>query len=545
MTRDLLLQSRRRFVQGLALGGLAAGFGRVRPLRAAESAEILSGNEFDLSIGSTDVDFGGGRRSATVVNGRLPAPLLRWREGDVVTLRVRNTLPTTSSIHWHGILLPASMDGVPGFSFPGIAPQETFTYRFPVRQSGTYWYHSHSRFQEQTGLYGAIVIEPRDGELHHADRDYVVLLSDWTDINPERIYATLKKQSNYFNRARPTAAELLRGGHGMWNRMRMDPSDLADVGGYPYTYLMNGATPASNWTAAFSRGDKVRLRFINGSSMTFFDVRIPGLSMKVVAADGQPVEPVSVDEFRIGTAETYDVIVEPDAERAYTIFAQSMDRSGYARGTLMPKAGLVADVPTLDSPQRLRMSDMMGDMHHGMPMKGMEGSCGASMAIRAGPGVDMTVPNPRRNLDDPGVGLRDNGRRVLTYADLRSTSPVGDAKPDRSITLHLTGNMERYVWSFDAMKFSDATPLRFENGERVRITLVNDTMMTHPIHLHGMWSDLENADGEFQVRKHTVVVQPAQTVSYRITAGPTGHWAYHCHLLYHMEAGMFREVVVA
>ena len=532
-------------MQSLALGGMAAGFG-LRPLRAAESPEVLSGSEFDLSIGGIDVDFGNGRRAATAVNGRLPAPLLRWREGDVVTLRVRNTLPTTSSIHWHGILLPASMDGVPGFSFDGIAPGETFTYRFPVKQSGTYWYHSHSRFQEQTGLYGAIVIEPRDGEAHRADRDYVVLLSDWTDNNPEHIYATLKKQSNYYNRARPTFAEKMRSGNGMWNRMRMDPSDLADVGGYAYTYLMNGAAPAANWAAAFSRGEKVRLRFINGSSMSFFDVRIPGLSMKVVAADGQPVEPVSVDEFRIGAAETYDVIVEPD-ERAYTIFAQSMDRSGYARGTLTPRAGLTADVPALDAPQRLRMGDMMGQMsHHGMQMKGMEGSCGASMStLRTGPGVDMTVPTPRSNLDDPGVGLRDNGRHVLTYADLRSTAPVGDAKPDRSITLHLTGNMDRYVWSFDAMKFSDAKPLRFENGERVRITLINDTMMTHPIHLHGMWSDVENADGEFQVRKHTVVVQPAQTLSYRITAGPAGRWAYHCHLLYHMEAGMFREVVVA
>lgn len=539
MARDSYLQSRRRFVQSVALGGLAAKFGH---LRASESAPVLSGSEFDLSIGGIDVNFGGGLRTATVVNGRLPAPLLRWREGDVVTLRVRNTLPTTSSIHWHGILLPASMDGVPGFSFPGIAPGETFTYRFAVKQAGTYWYHSHSRFQEQTGLYGAIVIEPRDGEPHHADRDYVVLLSDWTDLNPEHIYATLKKQSNYYNRARPTAAEKWKSGNGMWNRMRMDPSDLADVGGYAYTYLMNGATPASNWTAAFSRGEKVRLRFINGSSMTFFDVRIPGLSMKVIAADGQPIEPVAVDEFRIGTAETYDVMVEPDADRAYTVFAQSMDRSGFARGTLTPRAGLIADVPAIDAPQRLRMNDMMGDMSMaGMSMKGMEGSGGAL----TGPGVDTTVPNPRNNLDDPGVGLRDNGRRVLTYADLRSTSPVGDATPARSITLHLTGNMERYIWSFDAMKFSDAAPLRFENGERVRITLVNDTMMTHPIHLHGMWSDIENADGEFQVRKHTVVVQPAQTVSYRITAGPNGRWAYHCHLLYHMEAGMFREVVVA
>jgi FtsP/CotA-like multicopper oxidase with cupredoxin domain len=502
--------------------------------------------------------LGGGRRTATVVNGQLPAPTLHWREGDIVTVRVRNTLTTTSSIHWHGILLPAAMDGVPGFSFDGIAPGETFTYRFPLLQSGTYWYHSHSRFQEQTGLYGALVIEPRGGERHAADRDYVILLSDWTDTDPEHIYSNMKKQSDYYNFARPTFADFARDAHAsgtrdaieqrrMWNRMRMDPSDLADVSGYAYTYLMNGVAPGANWTALFSRGEKIRLRFINGSSMTFFDVRIPGLTMTVVAADGQDVEPVAVDEIRIGAAETYDVIVTPDDARAYTIFAQSMDRSGFARGTLAPHAGMIADVPALDPPQRLTMSDMMGDMSSMRGMKGMEGSCGAIKkdAPRLGPGVDMVVPTPRINLDDPGVGLRDNGRRVLTYADLRSVHGYGDAPVDRDITLHLTGNMQRYVWTFDAKKFSDAEPLRLKNGERVRITLINDTMMTHPIHLHGMWSDIENERGEFQVRKHTVVVQPGQKISYCVTAGPNGRWAYHCHLLYHMEAGMFREVVVA
>jgi FtsP/CotA-like multicopper oxidase with cupredoxin domain len=534
-------RSRRRFVQSLALTGVAGGLGLWRNAQSAGASE-LSGNEFDLSIGALDVNLGGRRRTATVVNGQLPAPTLRWREGDTVTLRVRNTLPTTSSIHWHGILLPAAMDGVPGFSFDGIAPGATFTYRFELKQSGTYWYHSHSRFQEQTGLYGAIVIAPRDGQPHLAGHDYVILLSDWTDTDPERIYANLKKQSGYYNFARPTLTDAVAQ-RGMWNRMRMDPSDLSDVSGYAYTYLMNGAAPDANWTGLFSRGEKVRLRFINGSSMTFFDVRIPGLPMTVVAADGQDIEPVAVDEFRIGAAETYDVIVAPDDVRAYTIFAQSMDRSGFARGTLAPRAGMTADVPALDPPQRLTMSDMMGDMRN---MKGMEGACGArNPSLRTGPGVDMLVPTPRANLDDPGVGLRDNGRRVLTYADLRSIGNDGEVPAHRDIVLHLTGDMQRYVWSFDAKKFSHAEPLRLTNGERVRITLINDTMMTHPIHLHGMWSDVENERGEFQVRKHTVVVQPGQRISYRVSAGPNGRWAYHCHLLYHMEAGMFREVVVA
>uniref|UniRef100_A0A0S6Z102 Copper resistance protein CopA n=1 Tax=Mizugakiibacter sediminis TaxID=1475481 RepID=A0A0S6Z102_9GAMM len=508
-----------------------------------------------------------------MINGQLPAPLLRWREGDTVTLRVRNTLPTTSSIHWHGIILPADMDGVPGISFMGIAPGETFTYRFTVNQAGTYWYHSHSRFQEQTGLYGPIVVAPRGGERFPAERDYVVLLSDWTDTDPERIYATLKKQSDYYNFGKPTAGDFLRDARAeglraalherrMWNRMRMDPSDLADVSGHAYTYLMNGCAPAGNWTAPFRRGEKVRLRFINGSSMTFFDVRIPGLKMTVVASDGQDVEPVSVDEFRLGIAETLDVIVQPDDDRAYTVFAQAMDRSGYARGTLAPREGMAAPVPPLDPRPRLAMLDMMGDMggmQHAMPgtpgMKGMEGGCGAmaGMAhdaapgtLTTGPAVDMRVASPRRNLDDPGVGLRDNGRRVLTYADLHTLGgPIDARDPTREITLRLTGHMERYVWSFDGRKASEAPPLRFDYGERLRLVLINDTMMTHPLHLHGMWSELESADGGFQVRKHTYTVQPAQQVACRVSADALGRWAFHCHLLYHMEAGMFREVVVA
>jgi CopA family copper-resistance protein len=563
--------SRRRFVQGVACAGVAGSLGFARRLFAADAANraILSGREFDLTIGEMPVDFTGATRRATVVNGQLPAPLLRWRQGDTVTLRVRNALPVRSSIHWHGIILPADMDGVPGLSFMGIAPGETYTYRFTVNQAGTYWYHSHSRFQEQIGLYGPIVIEPRGGERFPTDREHVVLLSDWTDADPERIYATLKKQANYYNYGKQTAGDFLRdvsdegvkaalASRRMWNTMRMDPSDLADVSAAAYTYLMNGVPPARNWTALFARGERVKLRFVNGASMTFFDVRIPGLSMKVVAADGQDIEPVSVDEFRIGPAETYDVIVQPSDDRAFTIFAQAMDRSGYARGTLAPRESVEAEVPPLDPRPLLTMRDMMGEMAHGSmeSMPGMDHGSMAGMdhgdanqprhaAAEFGPGVDMRVDTPRTNLDDPGVGLRDNGRRVLTYADVRTIG--GPISPDasREIELHLTGHMERYVWSFNGQKFSDAAPLRLSHGERVRFVLVNDTMMTHPIHLHGMWSELETPEGEFLARKHTLVVQPAQKVSYRVSADAIGRWAYHCHLLYHMEAGMFREVVVA
>ena len=574
---------RRRFVQGLALGSAALGVGLLPRFALAAPAaaaypSVLSGTEFDLTIGAMPVNFTGRTRSAIVVNRQLPAPILRWREGDTVTLRVRNTLPVTSSIHWHGILLPFRMDGVPGLSFPGIAPGETFTYRFQVRQTGTYWYHSHSGFQEQQGLYGPIVVEARDGARIRADRDYVVMLSDWTDQNPDTILATLKRQSDYYNFSQPTALDFMRdvertgiraalSKRRMWNRMRMNPTDLSDVSACTYTYLLNGTAPAGNWTALFKPGERVRLRIINGSAMTYFDLRIPGLKMTVVSADGQDVEPVTVDEFRIGVAETFDVIVEP-GDGAYTIFAQSMDRSGYARGTLAPRAGMQAPVPPLDPVPWLSMTDMMGAMggkdHGGMAgmsdMPGMDmgksehaamagtgkGGAASGWVCRTGPSVDMCVTDPRTNLDDPGIGLRDNGRRVLSYADLHTIGgPLDPREPGRTLTLHLTGNMERYVWGFDGVKFSDARPIVFRYGERLRITLINDTMMTHPIHLHGMWSEVEASDGGFQVRKHTVSVQPAQQISYLVSADALGRWAYHCHLLYHMEAGMFREVIVA
>lgn len=575
-----LNNSRRRFVQGLAGGALVVagahrfGWAATADSQAPDSTgAALSGTEFNLEIGTLPVDFTGQPGIATTVNGRLPAPLLRWREGDAITLRVSNRLPAPTSIHWHGIIVPADMDGVPGLSFNGIGPGETYVYRFKANQSGTYWYHSHSRFQEQTGLYGAIVIEPRRGERHRADREHVVLLSEWTDLDPEHIYRTLKRQSNYFNFHRRTVADFIRdvreeglkttmADRRMWGQLRMDPTDLADVSGYAYTYLMNGTTPAGNWTGLFRRGEKVRLRFINGSSMSFFDVRIPGLKLTVVAADGQDVEPVTIDEFRIGTAEVYDVIVEPKDDRAYAIFAQSLDRTGYARGTLAPQPGMQAEVPQLDPRTLLTMADMgmshdMGGMpgmdHSKSNMPGMDpGAMGEAMRAAPqhapaefGPNVDSVAMQPHSRLDDPGVGLRNNGRRVLTYADLHTLGgPIDQRQAGRDIELHLTGHMERFVWSFNGQKFSDSEPLRFNYGERLRLVLVNDSMMHHPIHLHGMWSEVASEQGEFLVRKHTITVQPGQRLAYWVTADALGRWAYHCHLLYHMEAGMFREVHV-
>ena len=575
--------SRRRFVQGLALGSAAAAFGLLRPrsawaMKGAAEPATLTGTDFALEIDQTAVNYTGKPRIATTVNGSVPGPVLHWREGSHVRLSVTNRLHVPTSIHWHGIILPFDMDGVPGISFDGIAPGETFIYQFPVRQSGTYWYHAHSGYQEQTGLCGAVIIEPAHADRIVCDRDYVVMLNDWTDDNPATIYDRLKKQSDYYNVAQPTMADLIRdirkiglsealATRRMWNAMRMNPTDLSDVSAYAYTYLLNGNTPAGNWTGLFRPGEKIRLRFINASAMTIFDVRIPGLKMTVVSADGQEVEPVDIDEFRIASAETYDVFVEPQDDRAYTVFAQSIDRSGYARGTLAPRYGMQADVPAVDARVWLGMQDMMGSMssQHAeqdtmadmgdmqgmpgmdgphMPMKAPEGA--AQAQAKSGPGVDMHIAHPRTNLDDPGIGLRDNGRRVLTYADLRTIGgPIDTREPEREITLHLTGNMERYMWSFDGVKFSDADPIRFHAGERLRIVLINDTMMNHPIHLHGMWSELEDTRGKFQVRKHTINVQPGQRISYAVTADNPGSWAYHCHMLFHMEAGMFREVVVA
>lgn len=571
--------SRRSFVTGAVAGGSLLALGvdsrGAEDIHVNPAPQILTGNRFDLRIGFQRVNFTGRNRLATAVNGTVPGPVLRWREGERVTLRVRNDLAADSSIHWHGMVLPAGMDGVPGVSFDGIQPGETFQYEFDVIQSGTYWYHSHSGFQEQTGLYGALVIDPVEPEPFSYDRDYVVMLSDWSDQAPEDIYATLKKLSHYYNFRSRTAGDLWRDlqkyGLGdtwrtraMWNQMRMNDRDISDVTGYSYTFLMNGQAPALGWTALFKKGEKVRLRVINGAAMSFFDVRIPGLQMTVVAADGQYIDPVTVDEFRIGVAETYDVIVEPKDDVAYTIFAQSMDRTGYARGTLTPDPRLTAPVPQLDPTPILTHADMgMGagtghdhaamahaQMNHGPSSAIAKAGQGSSAPVvhqpsEYGPQVDMHAPNPEFRLDDPGVGLRNNGRRVLTYADLRHLHSTPDPRdPTREVQLHLTGNMSRYMWSMDGIKFTDAEPLHVKYGERLRITFINDTMMHHPMHMHGIWSDLETGDGAHIPRKHTVVVQPGAKISYLITADAMGEWAYHCHLLYHMP-GMFRRVIVS
>lgn len=592
---------RRRILKGAGAIGALIGLGPVG--RLAWGADVLMpqpsalrGTEFSLDIAPTPVNITGKTRIATAVNGQIPAPTLYWREGDTVTLRVTNRLPVSSSIHWHGILLPANMDGVPGLSFDGISPGETFVYQFEVKQTGTYWYHSHTRFQEQTGLYGPIVIEPRGGERYKTDREHVVMLSDWTDAEPESIFAKLKKSSDFFNFNQPTVGGFMRDvsrlglsealkKRKMWNKMRMLPTDFSDVTAAAgtsarLTYLVNGQSASRNWTGLFRSGEKLRLRFINGSATTIFDVRIPGLKMTVVSADGQDVEPVLVDEFRISVAETYDVLVEPQDDDAYTIFAQSIDRTGYTRATLAPRPGMQAAVPVVDQPEWLTMKDMMGAMASmggiSKMKSGMDDMADMSSAAmdhsmipgmqhdqmntmpnlpmptvhhartEYGPNVDMHVNKPRTDLEDPGVNLRKNGRRVLTYSDLHTIGgPLDKRQPSRNIELHLTGHMERFIWSFDGQKFSESMPVHFRFGERLRIILVNDTMMNHPIHLHGMFGELESPDGKFQVRKHTINVQPAQRIAYQVTADALGRWAYHCHLLYHMEAGMFREMVVS
>ncbi len=608
-----LLISRRRFVTGIAAGSALLGLGLRSGLSMASPSNrlgptTLRGNEFDLNIGYQPVNFTGKNRMATAINGSVPSPVLRWREGDRVTLRVKNNLAEDSSIHWHGIILPTDMDGVPGLSFNGIKPGETFEYQFDINQSGTYWYHSHSGFQEPTGMYGAIIIDPKDPDPVSYDRDYVVMLSDWSDEDPQAIYAKLKKLSHYYNFRERTVGDLWRdikdkgvaqawNERSMWNQMRMSETDISDVTGYTYTYLMNGVTPDEGWVGLFKRGEKVRLRFINGSSMTIFDVRIPGLKMTVVAADGQNIEPVTIDEFRIGVAETYDVVVEPSNDSAYTVFAQSIDRTGYTRGTLTPDIGLTPSVPAMDDAPTLGhrdmgmgkdhsmhgmtgmaamdhsahdMSDMPGmdhDQHQMSGMKTMEhknhgsqaealGKAGfgstreiTHVASETGPHVDMRAESPQSGLNDPGIGLRNHqqnyGRRVLTYADIANLYSTHDPRePTREIELHLTGNMSRYMWSMNGIKFTDADPLHLKYGERVRITLVNDTMMSHPMHLHGMWSELETGDPKAIPRKHTVIVQPGSKISYLVTADAIGRWAFHCHLVYHMP-GMFREVRVS
>jgi CopA family copper-resistance protein len=579
--------TRRRFVEGLALTGatgwLWRGAAFAQPPAQYGGLPALFGDRFDLTIAPLPVNITGRARFATAVNGSVPAPILRFREGDTLTINVTNRLAEPASIHWHGVLLPNDMDGVPGLTFRGIDPGATFTYRFPVRQSGTFWYHSHSGMQEQTGLYGPLIIVPRAAEPYAYDREYVVMLSDWTDEDPMTVVSNLKQQSDYYNFQQRTLpafwqdvrAQGLKAALAdrlMWGKMRMSPADIMDVTGATYTFLLNGRPPAANWTGLFKPAERVRLRFINASSMTTFDVRIPGLALSVVQADGNDVEPISVDEFRIGVAETYDVIVVPPEAIPYTIFAQAQDRSGYARGTLAPRAGMMAPVPPMD-PRPLRtLTDMgMGGMDMAnmsaedmAKMPGMEstdqnattapapGSIPSSNAdgvnpksLAGQPNVDNIAVLSKSRLAEPGTGLDGNGRRVLTYADLKSiTVTTAAGPPTREIEFHLTGNMERWVWGFDGRKFSEAGPVRIKLGERVRFVLINNTMMEHPIHLHGFFTALENGQGDRLPLKHTVNVKPAERLSYLWTADTPGRWAFHCHLLYHMETGMFRTVLV-
>ena len=612
--------ARRSLLKGMGAFGALTALESILPAYAWSSVSNsvapttqLSGNVIDLTIAETPFRVDTQTTTAITINGTVPGPLIRLREGQDVTLNVTNRLKETSSIHWHGILLPSDMDGVPGVSFAGIEPGTTFVYRFSVKQSGTYWYHSHSGGQEQAGVYAPMIIDPIELDPIQYDREYVVMLSDWSFDSLEGMIAKLKKQSGYFNFQKRTLGEFFmdvkRQGwfstfdnYMMWAQMRMDPTDFADVTSNAYTYLMNGLSPAVNWTGLFKPGERVRLHFIQVGVMTFQDVRIPGLKMTVVQADGQNVQPVEVDEFRIGPAETYDVIVEPKEDRAYTIFAETLDRSGYARGTLAPRPGMSAAVPER-RPRPLRtMADMGMDMpgmqmggmdgkaeHKNMPMHDMDMDAGdkdmkmenmkpsngghpmpgmhdmpqmpnrvdrseipGSTPVKHGPDDhgpgNQTVPDiTRSRLDEPGIGLGGDNRRVLVYTDLKALYPYPDQrKPERELEIHLTGNMERFMWSLDGKKYSNAKePVHFRYGERLRWTFVNDTMMEHTMHLHGMWMHLENGAGEYLPRKHTVLVKPAERVSVAITADAPGRWAFHCHLLLHMEVGMFRVVEVS
>ena len=569
-----LFTTRRAMLKGaVGLGGLAAipAWARAMPHGPIRQGfDEVSGRVIDLAVGQGAIEVAGRSGHAFAVNGSVPGPLVRLKEGEAVTLRVANHLAQDTSIHWHGLLLPFQFDGVPGVSFPGIKPGETFVYELPaLRQSGTYWWHSHSDLQEQAGHYGPIIIDPAGPDPVQADRDYVLLLSEFSPLHPHTIMAKLKKGEEYFNRQKTSWTDDYRlsgSDRRMWAGMRMMPTDIADVTGSTYTYLINGHAPEDSLEYLFSPGERVRLRIINGSAMSFFNIRIPGVRMSVVQADGKNVRPIEVDEFQIGTAETYDIVVEPTAE-AHTIVAEAMDRSGMAVATLASRAGARAPVPSLRDPVLLTMTDMghggmdhsggdhsnmghttsTGRMDHGS-MK-MRDTSSLPPNVAVGPGVDMVSANPADRMGDPGLGLDNVGHKVLTYRDLTALEPNDDPrKPSRHMQIHLTGNMERYMWSFDGRKFNAVAdqPIRFAYNERVRVKLVNDTMMAHPIHLHGHFFELVNgADRMHQPQKHTVIVQPGGSATFDLTADEPGDWAFHCHLLYHMHAGMFQVVTVA
>ncbi len=564
--------------------------------RSGSDILTLSGELIDLVISERSFTLNGKTGMASVINETIPGPLIRLKEGQEVTLNVTNHLKEVSSIHWHGILLPSHLDGVPGVSFSGIEPGTTFTYRFLVKQSGTYWYHSHSGGQELQGMYGAMILDPIEPEPFQYDRDYVVMLSEWSEESAEVMLDNLKKFSGYYNfqkrDAREFLADAVRWGfwpalrnYVMWDEMRMDPTDFADVTGSTFTYLMNGLPPDHHWTGLFRPGERVRLRFINAAAMTFYDVRIPGLTMTVVQADGQNVQPVAVEEFRFGPAETYDVIVQATEDRAYTIFAETMDRSGYARGTLAPRSGMEGEIPERRARPLRTMEDMgmadHGNGHAGHALEKSSMNLGGdpkdygmmhdesmkhdpeghgrdrsptpgAIPVKHGPdhhgtGNQTVAEYSKNRMHESGRGFEQSSRRILVYTDLKSLTPYHDqSAPEQEIELHLTGHMQRYLWSFDGKKYSDAPePIHVRNGERVRLRFVNDTMMEHPLHLHGMWMLLENGSGTYLPRKHTVVVKPAERLSVVIRPEATGPWAFHCHLLMHMEAGMFRVVEVS
>lgn len=584
--------SRRALIRAGSCGAVGLGLARLFPAWAQGGSPgllaqmpTLSGEDIRLTIAHSPFTVGGRTGHAVTLNGVLPAPLVRLREGQNVRLHVTNLLAEDSSVHWHGLIVPFQMDGVPGISFPGIKPGQTFTYEFPVRQSGTYWYHSHSGLQEQQGHYGPIVIDPTGADPVAYDREHVIVLSDWSFLHPHQIIRKLKQEAGYFNRQKQTLLGMLGGGPEEtmsasqrleWGKMRMDPTDILDVTAATYTYLVNGHGPAENWTGLFRPGERVRLRIINSGAMTIFNFRIPGLAMTVVSADGQNVRPVTVDEFQIGAAETYDVIVRPSEERAFTIVAEAIDRSGLGRATLAPRLGMSAAVPPLRPRPTLGMKDMgmgamdhgaaaapasaeMVGMDHGTPVTAVSGSGAMEMGgmnmrdkslvppnVKVGVGVDAIAMAPVDRTGEPGLGLDDVGHRVLTYRDLVSLAPSPDRRePTRRIEVHLTGNMERFMWSIDGEKLSEnPEPIRFERNERVRVTMINDSMMTHPMHLHGHFFELVNGHPGNQPLKHTVNVLPGAKLSFDLTADAPGDWAFHCHLLMHMHAGMMRVVTV-
>jgi FtsP/CotA-like multicopper oxidase with cupredoxin domain len=561
MYRRRLLSAGLQAGAGIAISGLVPAWARSGSPGLIPQMPALSGEDISLKVGHSRFTVNGKTGHAISINGTIPAPLIRLREGQNVRIAVTNTLNEDTSIHWHGLLVPFDMDGVPGVSFPGIRPGETFVYEFPVRHAGTFWYHSHSNLQEQLGHYGPLILDPPGTDPVQYDREHVVVLSDWSFMHPHKIMQKLKQDPGYFNGQKQTLAGLI-GRSGveeemsiadrlMWQRMRMDPTDIADVTGSTYTYLVNGHGPAENWTALFRPNERVRLRVINASAMTVFNVRIPDLPMTVVNADGNDVRPVEVDEFQISVAETYDVVVQSTEDRAFTLVAESVDRSGLARATLAPRPGMSAAVPPLRPRPTLGMEAMGMAMHHDSTEEsGDHGRHQAAAApapkISVGPGVDMVAMHPQDAASKRGLGLEDQSHRVLVYADLVALEANPDRRPpSRSLEIHLTGNMERFMWSFDGKKFSEVVqPIRFARDERVRVTLVNNTMMQHPIHLHGHFFEIVNGHPGHHPMKHTVNVLPGSKITFDLTADNPGDWAFHCHLLYHMHAGMFNVVTV-